>query len=216
MQAGYGLFYDRVPLNVYCFNKYPDQDITMYGDDGEVSAGPFLYLNTLGQVKVKHPFVFQSPQDGNFSPESAIWSLQIEQPLTPFLKLRVGYLQNYSQGPGHPEFRGARPGHQHRCVSALRRGAVPLSPTRGDGAHAAEGRRAPVVLLLCAQPGPRRLERLQQLFGHFPHSHHPRATSSGTCRPICPIAFWLGAWCNFRGNSESLRWWSTALDSRTS
>jgi hypothetical protein len=98
VQAGYGLFFDRVPLNVYCFNKYPDQDITMYGADGEVSAGPFLYLNTLGQVKVKHPFVFQSPQDGNFSPESAIWSLQVEQPLTPFLKLRVGYLQNDSQG----------------------------------------------------------------------------------------------------------------------
>src|ERR1039457_1565398 len=98
VQAGYGLFFDRVPLNVYCFNKYPDQNITMYGADGQVSSGPFLYLNTLGQVRVKHPFVFQRPQDGNFSPESAIWSLQIEQPLTPFLKLRAGYLQNYSQG----------------------------------------------------------------------------------------------------------------------
>lgn len=98
VQAGYGLFFDRVPLNVYCFNKFPDQDITMYGADGQVSAGPFLYLNTLGQVKVKHPFVFQSPQDGNFSPESAIWSLQVEQPLSRFLKLRVGYLQNDSQG----------------------------------------------------------------------------------------------------------------------
>jgi hypothetical protein len=98
VQAGYGLFFDRVPLNVYCFNKYPDQSITMYGADGEISAGPFLYLNTLGQVKVKRPFVFQRPQDGNFSPQSAIWSLQIEQPLTPLLKLRVGYLQNYSQG----------------------------------------------------------------------------------------------------------------------
>ena len=98
VQAGYGLFFDRVPLNVYCFNKYPDQVITMYGADGQVSAGPFLYLNTLGQVKVKHPFVYQSPQDGNFSPESAIWSLQVEQPVTRSLKLRVGYLQNYSQG----------------------------------------------------------------------------------------------------------------------
>ena len=98
VQAGYGLFFDRVPLNVYCFNKYPDQSITLYGADGEVSAGPFLYLNTLGQARVQHPFVIQGPQDGNFSPESAIWSLQVEQPLTPSLKLRVGYLQNYSQG----------------------------------------------------------------------------------------------------------------------
>jgi len=98
VQAGFGLFYDRVPLNVYCFNKYPDQVITMYGADGEVSAGPFLYLNTLGQVKVKHPFLFQSPIDGNFSPRSAIWSIQVEQPVTRFLRLRAGYLQNYSDG----------------------------------------------------------------------------------------------------------------------
>jgi len=40
VQAGYGCFRPR-PLNVYCFNKFPDQSITMYGADGQVSPGHF-------------------------------------------------------------------------------------------------------------------------------------------------------------------------------
>jgi len=70
----------------------------MYGADGQVSAGPFLYLNTLGQVKVKHPFVYQSPQDGKL--------LARERHLEPASRAAGdaipeaprGYLQNYSQG----------------------------------------------------------------------------------------------------------------------
>ena len=34
LRAGYGLFYDRVPLNIYTFNRYPDQVITTYDPDG--------------------------------------------------------------------------------------------------------------------------------------------------------------------------------------
>ena len=36
--------------------------------------------------------------DGNFSPRSSIWSLQLEQPLTKFVKLRATYLQNVGTG----------------------------------------------------------------------------------------------------------------------
>ena len=28
-RAGFGLFYDHVPLNVYTFNRYPDQVVTI-------------------------------------------------------------------------------------------------------------------------------------------------------------------------------------------
>ena len=97
-RGGYGLFFDRVPLNVYAFNRYPDRVITDYAPDGTISAGPFLFLNTLGQDRVRRPFVSQAPVDGNFSPESHIWSLQIEQPFTRFLKLRATYLHNDSDG----------------------------------------------------------------------------------------------------------------------
>ena len=98
IRGGAGYFYDRVPLNVYCFNKYPDQVQTFYGPDGEITDGPFVYLNTLGQVQVHHPFLFQSPQDGNFSPRSTNWMIQIEQPVSPRIRVRTGYMESVSDG----------------------------------------------------------------------------------------------------------------------
>jgi len=98
VRGGFGFFYDRVPLNVYVFNKYPDQSITYYDAAGNVSGGPYLYLNTLGQAKVSHPFIFQQPIDGNFSPRSINWTMQIEQPVGHYLKLRTGFMQSLSDG----------------------------------------------------------------------------------------------------------------------
>ena len=98
LRGGFGLFYDKVPLNVYVFNRYPDQVVTLYGSGGAVIGGPYLYLNTLGQVQVRHPFLFQEPQDGNFSPRSATFSLQLEQPVTHRLRLRTGYMSSVSDG----------------------------------------------------------------------------------------------------------------------
>jgi len=99
VRAGFGLFYDRVPLNVYSFNRYPHQLITHYNaEDGSISDGPFLYLNTLGQARVRFPFIFQRPVDGNFSPWSATWSVQVEQPLTRSLRIRASYVRNDADG----------------------------------------------------------------------------------------------------------------------
>ncbi|HUB34664.1 MAG TPA: carboxypeptidase regulatory-like domain-containing protein [Bryobacteraceae bacterium] len=98
VRAGFGLFYDRVPLNLYAFNRYPDQQITTYFPDGSIATGPTLYLNTLGQNKVKSPFISQRPVDGNFSPRSANWSLSLEQPINRDLRLRTSYVQHDSTG----------------------------------------------------------------------------------------------------------------------
>ena len=98
VRGGFGFFYDHVPLNVYVFNKFPDESITYYDAEGNVSAGPYLYLNTLGQAKVNHPFIFQEPIDGNFSPRSINWTLQVEQPVGHYLKLRTGFMQTLSDG----------------------------------------------------------------------------------------------------------------------
>ncbi len=98
VRAGAGLFYDRVPLGVYAFNQYPSQTITFFGPGAQVQAGPFVYQNGLGTVDVRYPFVFQESVAGNFSPRTVTGSLQIEQPLTARVKLRVGYMQNASSG----------------------------------------------------------------------------------------------------------------------
>jgi hypothetical protein len=98
VRAGFGLFYDRVPLNVYAFNQYPNRVITLFDPNGQISAGPFLYQNGLGTVNMSYPFVFQESAAGNFSPHSATGSLRIEQPLTGHLKLGVGYMQSASSG----------------------------------------------------------------------------------------------------------------------
>jgi len=98
IRGGAGYFYDRVPLNVYAFNRYPGRLVTLFDTAGNILAGPTLFLNTLGQNRVRRPFISQQPADGNFSPRSIVWSAQLEQPVTSRLKLRATYLRNDSDG----------------------------------------------------------------------------------------------------------------------
>jgi hypothetical protein len=98
VRAGAGVFYDRVPLGVYSFDQYPERVVTFYDPNGSVSAGPFTYLNGLGEVISRRSFIFTREVPGNFSPRSTTGSLQIEQPITKRLRLRAGYLQTVSSG----------------------------------------------------------------------------------------------------------------------
>ena len=99
VNAGFGWFYDRVPMNIYGFADYPNEIITQYDPNtGGISAGPFLFKNTLGQVFRHHQLIFQGPQPGNFSPQSQIWTLRLEQPIGSAVKLRIGYMQNDADG----------------------------------------------------------------------------------------------------------------------
>jgi hypothetical protein len=120
VRAGFGLFYDRVPLNIYAFNRYPDQRITEYASDGTVTWGPYLFLNTLGQNKVRSPFVSQKPIDGNFSPRSGNWSFSIEQPVSHSLRVRAAYMQ-------------------HNATGLAILDVVPPDPNTGTGAYLLEG-----------------------------------------------------------------------------
>jgi hypothetical protein len=120
IRAGAGYFYDRVPLNVYAFNRYPGRLLTFYDAAGDILSGPTLYLSTLGQTRVRRPFVSQTPTDGNFSPRSQVWSFQVEQPVTTWLKLRTTYLRNDSDG-----------------LVILNR--APVDPVTGLGAYLLEG-----------------------------------------------------------------------------
>jgi len=95
IRAGMGLFYDRVPLNVFGFAQYPNQVVTTYGPAGQT---PVTYVNALGQVDPNSPFVIHENTPGDFSPQSTIWTVQLEQPLSSLVKLRASYMQNNATG----------------------------------------------------------------------------------------------------------------------
>jgi hypothetical protein len=96
VRAGVGMFYDRVPLGVYSFNQYPERVVTYYDGNGQILAGPFTYENGLGEVISRQKLIFRPIQAGNFSPNSKTGSIQLEQPITHFVRLRAGYMQTVS------------------------------------------------------------------------------------------------------------------------
>ena len=98
VRAGVGVFYDRVPLGVYSFDQFPERVVTFYNPSGAVAAGPITYVNGLGQVLSHRRFVSTSGTPGNFSPRSTTGNIQIEQPVTRNLRLRLGFLQSESNG----------------------------------------------------------------------------------------------------------------------
>jgi hypothetical protein len=93
VRAGAGVFYDRVPLDVFSFAQYPDQVITTYPNGNSIT-----YLNALGEVVSRDPFVFHEKGIGDFSPRSTTWSFQLDQQLRPWLKIKASYVQNVSAG----------------------------------------------------------------------------------------------------------------------
>jgi hypothetical protein len=99
IRAGTGVFYDRVPLNVYGFAFYPDQIITQYNPDGSVLSGPFRYFNLTEPAAPHHsPLIYRSNNvPGNFAPYSINLNLQVEQILSPRLRVRVNYLLSHSE-----------------------------------------------------------------------------------------------------------------------
>jgi hypothetical protein len=98
LRGGFGLFYDRVPLNVYSFDKYPEQVITSYGPDGGVIFGPQRFANVTARVNNDTPFVIRGDAAGNFTPYAATWTAEVEHAFSKLLRVRVNYQSSNSYG----------------------------------------------------------------------------------------------------------------------
>ena len=99
VRGGVGVFYDRVPLSVYTFDRYPEQVITNYAPDATIIDGPRRFANLTEQAAIsRFPFIHSGGKAGNFAPYSTTWTIELEHNLSKFLRLRAGYLSNRSSG----------------------------------------------------------------------------------------------------------------------
>ncbi|HEX2490247.1 MAG TPA: carboxypeptidase regulatory-like domain-containing protein, partial [Blastocatellia bacterium] len=98
-RSGYGIFYDRVPLSVYAFDKYPEQVMTIFAPDGSLVDGPRRYFNITDKAeRGKNAFIGGGSDAGNFAPYSGTWNAEVEHTFAPWLRLRGSYLSSNSSG----------------------------------------------------------------------------------------------------------------------
>jgi hypothetical protein len=98
-RSGYGIFYDRVPLSVYAFDKYPDQVMTTFAPDGSITDGPRRFFNITDRAELrKNAFIGGGSNAGNFAPYGGTWNAEVEHTFAPWLRLRGNYLSSNSSG----------------------------------------------------------------------------------------------------------------------
>ena len=98
-RAGFGQFYDHVPLNVYTFSRYPQRTVTFYNPDGSINGAPIEYVNVIGSITGPRSFFVNGEQvAGGFSPRGATWNVQVEHTFATWFHVRGVYSDNRSVG----------------------------------------------------------------------------------------------------------------------
>jgi hypothetical protein len=98
LRAGFGQFYDHIPLNVYTFGRYPNRTIIDYAPDGSI-LNEQQYINVIGSVTGPRSFLINGQQvAGAFSPRGLTFNGQIEHAFPKLLRLRAVYTNNRSVG----------------------------------------------------------------------------------------------------------------------
>jgi hypothetical protein len=98
VRGGFGVFYDRVPLSIYSFSRYPEQLITDYDSNGEPVGEPRQLSNiTLMELKRFH-LLNSPPRSGNFAPYSKTWTAEVERVVGRNVRLRANYQHSNSAG----------------------------------------------------------------------------------------------------------------------
>ena len=98
-RAGYGEFYDHIPMDVYAFSQYPSTTITNYAADGSVLGVPEVFANVIGSATGPRSFLVHGQRvAGAFSPRGSTWNAQLEHGFSKLLRVRAVYTDNRSVG----------------------------------------------------------------------------------------------------------------------
>jgi hypothetical protein len=91
LRGGIGLFYDKVPLNIRSFARYPSRTVTQYAADGVAVIDSHHFFNVLVDTPPIEPLDFRrrAGSDAGFVPENLKWNIQLDQIVSEWLNLRV-------------------------------------------------------------------------------------------------------------------------------
>jgi hypothetical protein len=91
VRGGFGVFYDRVPLTAYSFDRYPQQVVTTYDPTGETAPSTTRFLNAIDIDGTQFPLVRRTSVPGNFAPYSRTWTAEAERTVAGMVHIRVNY-----------------------------------------------------------------------------------------------------------------------------
>lgn len=93
IRMGFGIFYDKVPLQLGTFLAYPMQTVTNFAPDGvTVTNGPRTFAHRV------------ATDDGELhAPRSYAWNFQVDREITPSVIFRFSYEQRETKGDFYVE-----------------------------------------------------------------------------------------------------------------
>jgi Carboxypeptidase regulatory-like domain/TonB-dependent Receptor Plug Domain/TonB dependent receptor-like, beta-barrel len=91
LRGGIGLFYDKVPLNIRSFARYPSRTVTQYAADGVTVIDSHHFVNVLVDTPPIEPLDFRrrASSEAGFVPENLKWNIQLDQIISQWLDLRA-------------------------------------------------------------------------------------------------------------------------------
>jgi hypothetical protein len=93
VRGGIGLFFDKVPLNIRGFRRYPARTVTRYGADGLTIIESRRFTNVLVDTAPIAPLDFRfSNREAGFVPKNLTWNIQLDQTVKAWLSLRANLI----------------------------------------------------------------------------------------------------------------------------
>jgi hypothetical protein len=96
VRGGFGVFYDRVPLTAYSFDRFPQQVVTNYDPTGGTAPSTTRFLNAIDIDETQFPLVRRTSVPGNFAPYSRTWTAEAERTVARLVHIRVNYQRSSS------------------------------------------------------------------------------------------------------------------------